>query len=347
MKITPAEILLSVLLIGSIYRYQILERDATKIEEVSTLSPYVQYIEKEGPNIVVLFTSGAVYNTQNNFVSFLDSIIINRVTEKLTEEGYSIVTLNTPCLAGESSCMTEFSKIAIGILKLNPTAIIYKGVDSGLSLDAFNRIIQSEDIPIYSYGTEVALDYNLYTGPDNIGLGKKAFEGIESQVRPGDKAIYIETVRDVVTGESKDNGYPRINSIRNLMTKEGVEPALTIFSKWSEKITYDELITYFSSDKDIDYIIAPSQETALGAAIAIEESGVDAKIIVLDYGPEVEELLLSNRIYAAVSQGLIEQANTLVAKTIDPKSVTPKKVLFAPNFITKDTLKTTDSEELW
>ena len=347
MKFTTTEIILGILTATLTINILLGSGKTSKTTPATTLflQEDIQRVAAGGDKVVVLFSSGAFYKADKSGqeIYFRDKVLLRSIEAKLERRGYTFVSVNTPCLANGSRCLEDFNRLALGIVNLNPEAVIYKGIDSGLGTSAFSNIMNEHNIPIYTLGTEVVLDSKVYVGPDNVGLGVEAFKGIEPLIEPGQSAIYVETVR-LSNGDPLENGFPRINSARNLMSAAGIETKATIFTNWSKSQTYSELLRVL--DKPVDYIIVPSTETAEGAVQALTTLGhTDTKIIALDFTLKISELLKEGSIYGAVPQNFLEQADQIV-NSIEKDVVTGKK-LFVGEFITKEKLESVDIDTLW
>lgn len=341
-RFTLTEIVLIIVIIGLIIGIEI---NRGPKNNVKFLQEHLKTISTSaGKDLVVIFTSGSMYNTQGELLYFRDKILLSVLESKLKSEGYSIAILNTTCLAGNPNCIQEFADLAKAIVELDTKHIIYKGIDSGLAGEQFNLIIEDADIPLYTVGTPVNINTRTYIGPDNEGLGRVAFEGLKDLIQQGESAIYLETVRisnnevrDLASVKN-DNGFERIDSIRSKMTQAGVREQKTLFTQWSESKTYSDLIEEMRVNGVPDYIIAPSTETAKGAVAAVELLGVEdsVKIVALDYTVEVKNLIKKEKLYAGVSQSFIRQALYLVELINKNKESSNKKRLFVGEFITLD-----------
>lgn len=347
MKFTPTEIVLffclAVLLLFNINPQTPV---SPSFSNLSFLQDYIQKIIPAGDDVVILFTSGAVYNSERRPLYFTDSIYISAIEKELIDSNYTFISINTTCLAGNPLCITEFTDLALAIAKLNPKAIIYKGIDSGIANENFKEIIESKGIPLYSYGTEVIINYEVYAGPDNIKLGELAFDAVKDNIQPSQTALYIETTRGLGSPETGkfDNGFPRINSIRNLMTNAGVETAGTLFTQWSEAKTYSGLLNYLQSNPTPDYIFTPSEGTTQGVVTALEAAGVQDQVTVvaLDFTDKIKTLIEEDKIYAGVSQQMAGQVKYIVEQIKSDAKLAPHKKLFAGPYITKEILEETE-----
>lgn len=303
---------------------------------LNLLEKYLINIDSQGEKIVIFIGTGPMYYKEE-IINFYDKVPIEEFHRRLKEENYTVVTLASPCT---KKCTDEYTQLALLINNIKPEALVFKGVHSDIGLENLNRIVKKEKIPLFLFGTELVIDYNLYVGPDNQQLGSKAAEGLKPLIKPNQKALYIETTR--IGGEDKlDNGYERINKARVLLTKQGVKESKTIFTEWSEDKTYQQIYSFLQTGERVDYIIAPSVETARGAASALEALQIKTtKIVCLDLTEEAVQLLQTDRIYAAVSQNLINQG-FLVAESIINKKYNDtykNKILTIGDFITKETL---------
>lgn len=347
MKFTSTEIVLFFCLIVLLFNINSQVSVSPSFSNLSFLQDYIQKIIPAGENVVVLFSSGAVYNSERKPLYFTDITYISAIEKKLIDNNYTYISINTTCLAGNPLCMTEFTDLALAIAKLNPKAIIYKGVDSGIGNVHFKEVIESKGIPVYSYGTEVIINYEVYAGPDNIKLGELAFDAVKDNIQPSQTALYIETIRGLPSPEAGkfDNGFPRINSVRNLMKNAGVETAGTLFTQWSEAKTYSDLLNYLQSNPAPDYIFTPSEETTQGVVTALEAAGVQDQVTVvaLEFTDKIKTLIEEERIYAGVSQQMANQVTYIVEQIIADDKLKPHKKLFAGPYITKEVLESKEN----
>jgi len=325
-------------LIISIYLYtNKVSKTINLPNNIITLQESTKIIESRGEDIVVVFTSGPKFNSSNQFARFIDETLFGKLNTELGKRDITFVVLNTTCLARtEVRCTAKFTDIALSIAKLKPIAVVYAGIDSGIAANSFESIIKSESIPIYIIGTRVAIANNVYIGPDNVKLGKSAYEGLKKYIEPNQEALYVETVRIVAPHDKLDNGYPRINSARQLFEKAGVKTRETLFTVWNNEQTYLQVRVQLLREGPVEYIIVPSGETAIGASKAVTELGYKGKvkIVALDFTEETLDLLKRKEIYGIVSQELNKQSVALSDIITTKRKPNTKEILFASDLIT-------------
>ena len=257
---------------------------------------------------------------------FIDAKPLEVAKRELKRAGYSIITLSTPC---SIRCIGEYTKLGLLILELNPDAVIYKGIQSDFGTDTLNDIVTKGNIPIFSFGSEVLLDYTLYTGPDNIGMAKAVSKGLENEVKKGEKVVYIETITKL-NNNVLDNGYQRIGAVQKELERLGLEEVESVATLWSKINTFEEIVRVLKTKGRVDYIIAPSIETAEGAANAVKSLGyTNIKIIAMDFTERGVELLKEGSIYGLVSQELEKQGLALVTGITEGRLDLGTKKLFS------------------
>ena len=347
MKLSYTEIVL-VIIIAALLLIGIdskTKREGNIGQEILFLQQHIKRIDSKGEEIVVVFSSGPVYSNNDEELYFRDKLLFRNIERELKERGYSTVFINTPCLSNGERCLEDFSRLALGISDLGPKAVIYKGIDSGIGSQAFSTIINKNNIPMYTIGTEVSIDTKGYVGPDNIKLGKEAYEGLRPLLKPGQTAVYVETVR-LSNGDKLENGYPRINSARNYLTDAGIIEKKTLFTNWSKTQTYGEVLDLLDKQGPVDYIITPSTETAEGAVAAVTTAGYRGQItiVALDLTQRIVELIIEGDLYGGVPQQFLRQAE-VIADMVDNNNDRGDKRLFAGKLVRKENL--VDIDNLW
>lgn len=318
------------------------QKDLIKIQENNkvAIQRYVTDVQPGNENLVVILNNSAALNSKGEYTTFIDRIVVQEILKELKKENYSVITINLPCLT-DLQCMDKFYEVNNLLTYLNPEAIVFQSPSSGWNTDALGKHFDQLNVPVYVYQTDSALNYNLYVGPDNIKLGKEAVLGIEKDVKPGQKILYIETVR-LVNGNKLDNGYERINSAKKELESLGALEYKTIFTEWSKSRTYEEILTLLSKDSNVQYIIAPSVETAQGASLALIELGLEnrVKIICLDITQESIDMLKAGTIEGVVGQELTKQGRFIANNitTVKNREKSKRKELFASSYFTKETI---------
>lgn len=304
------------------------------------LSKYITGINVSGEKIVIVLHNSEVVDSKGKPLDFLERTIERTLKEKLVANNFTVVNVQVPCTT-EAECINELYEAGIGIRNLEPEAIIYTSPVSGVNTEVFNQILNSSNIDIYVYKTDSLLNYKLYVGPDNLGLGTKAAEYILSQSNPSrNSVLYIESFEDI-TKNSLDNAYPRINTARQLLEQKGYQTVDTLYTSWRENETYDKVKALLTSNPDVDYIITPSSETARGAATAVKELNLQSKIdiISLDFNELVKDMILQRDIKAAVGQDIIKQATVIAESIIEEKDYYETKLLFHSDVITIENIE--------
>lgn len=280
--------------------------------KILTLRKYATSIDKAGKDLIIVLNNSNRIDKEGNYLEFIDRAVMEKALPILKENNYTVLTLNLPCIE-DIACLNKYYEISSLIIELKPRAVIFNSPSSGVNTDTIGTTLDKENIPIYVYQTESALNYKLYIGPNNEGLGREIVKGISSNLKRGDKVLYVETVR-LINGNKLDNGYKRINAAREELKKIGVEEYATIFTEWSKSKTYTELIRLLSKDtNNLKYIITPSVETAEGAVLALEQLGLqkEIKIICADITPVSLKLLIDGQIEGLVGQELAKQGESL------------------------------------
>jgi len=303
---------------------------------------YLIDIEKRGSKTVVLVLSGTAF-IEKKATTFVEEHTINTLKGGLTKSGFTVITLATPCTI---RCLDEYTQLGLIIANLKPAAVVYKGIHSDFGTDSFNNILKKASIPIYTFGTEPKIDYKLYTGPDNEGLGFNMANYLKGKGIKDKKVVYIRTI-DVLNNNVLDNGYQRMNAIEKYLKEIGAIDAGSVYTLWNRGRTYDEIYRLLFNDESVEYIVAPSVETAEGAIEAIEDlkkkystKEYKTKVVVLDFTPRSVELLLEGRLEAAISQEITQQALKIADVISSNKNIkSASKELFSTKVVTVDNLK--------
>ena len=325
--------------------YQIIEGNRPKKisnEFVKTAQKYIKDVNVVGEKTVVIIGNGMVFNNKGEIKSYHNRAILEPLITNLNKEGYSTITMGLPCL--EAKCYTDFFNLAEAVVSLNPDAVVLHASSAGLNTDILNDAFSENNLPIYLYGRQLPVDHKLYVGPDNRKLGRSVAEEIKNRANPNDRILYVETVR-LINGDITDNGYDRIDEARRNLTKEGFKEVKTIFTFWSKTRTYEEVISLLNSGERIDWIITPSSETLKGAieAVRIVELDYKVNLAVLDFSPEIKDLLEEGLVDVAVSQQFNKQSKAIfegITSSSSSNQINSRfKKEFASTAITKENLE--------
>lgn len=300
---------------------------------------YIKRVQVGGDKRVVILGNGPVFNNNGDVVAFHKKAIIDPLRNKLHDEGYTVISIGLPCL--EPECYSKFFSLANAIVEMKPEAVVFHSVSTGLNTDTLDKFFREANISVFTFGRFLNIDFITHVGPDNILLGKNLAEGLKNEIREGDKILYVETVR-LINGDVNDNGFPRIDAARRLFNSYGVEEVKTISTFWSKTTTYEEVLKILKTNKEIDYILTPSQETAEGAINAVKELKLqdDVKILCMDFNPTIRKLIESGEIYATVGQQFYKQSSTLLTDILKNDDIedTEVKKQFASEIITRENL---------
>ena len=333
MKLSLTETILIILLIGSLLTRGSMDKsNELSSTNIDIVNEYLVNIKKKGKKKVIVLVSGTNYINKQP-VRFIDRKFLEIVNRELNNANYTVITLTTPCSV---RCINDYTRLSALISQLEPEAVIYKGIHSDNGTNILDITLKKANIPIYIFGTEIALDYTLYVGPNNEDIGKSVYEGLEKEIKEGDKAIYIETTT-ILNNNKLDNGFKRINEARKGLEKIGVETVETVSTLWSKARTYEEIYRVLNTKGRVNYIIAPSIETGEGAVKAIEDSGYsldEIKVIAMDFTETGVKLLNEGKFYGLVSHNLSKQALTLVDSILMNEQIEKEKRLYSTELIT-------------
>lgn len=334
MKLRIVDIIVAFLLVFILIN-NLTNREKETTEALDSVKEYLVDVEKKGKKTVVILVTGTTYINEEP-LEFIDRKLLEITKRELGRANYTIITLSTPCAV---RCLDDYTRLGILIKNLEPTAVIYKGIHTDFGTETLNSIITKANVPIFTFGSEVVLDYELYVGPDNFKIGEAIVEGLKDKIKEGDEAIYIETVSKL-NNDKLDNGFERIDTARKGLSLLGVKEKKTIATLWSKGQTYEEILNILKKG-EVEYIIAPSVETAEGAILAIEKVGYstkDIKVIGVDLTERSIELIKNNRLYGVVSQELSIQGLELADAIISSYKGEKSKRLYASKLITLDNL---------
>lgn len=307
---------------------------------------YIRNIDLNGERTVVVLGNERMFDNEGKIVPYHNKAVIYPLIDKLVEEDYTVLTMALPCL--EPRCNKDFFNLGQMIVELDPEAVVFHAISGGENTDILDDAFSKSEIPVFLFGRDLPINYELYVGPDNKDLGLNAVKEIKKTAKPEESVVYVETVR-LINGDIGDNGFDRINPIKKELTALGLKEEATLFTFWSKTNTYNELVKIFRSGKRVDWIITPSLETAEGAVEAVKTTmpNYKVKIVALDFNPEVRKLLETGQIEIVVGQELYKQSKAISNAIINKESpyTNAKDLkLFASEPITRDNLNTFKNE---
>ena len=253
-------------------------------------------IVKNKTKKVVIFSNQINYSkndTVNN-----EAYFIQELTKNLAALDYSYVVIHLPCQ--EYRCLADFYNVAKYIVNIDPEEVILTAPSSGYNTDILYEELSKANIPILVFGTDVSIFYNKFIGIDNIAVGKMAGQYVNSKISPGDKVFLLHTLKGY-KNDINDNGLPRVQAAINELDKATVIESEA--TRWSKSKSAELTKKAFKKNPDIQWVVAPSYETALGAANALVEMGVlyKVKVLVMDFSFSIAKNLEQGLFDAAVS----------------------------------------------
>lgn len=318
--------LIGILIVFTLFNLRLSSKNNKTDETIDLFRDYLVDVDKGGKKTVVILVTGTAY-VDKEPVEFVDAKPLEIAKRELKRAGYTVITLTTPCAI---RCLDDYAELGLLILDLEADAVIYKGIHSDFGTDTLNRILEKGGVPIYSYGSEVVLNYRLYTGPDNKGMARAIRVGLEKIAKEGERVIYIETITKL-NNDTLDNGYQRILAVQKELASIGLVEVESVATLWNRARTFEEISRVLNQKGKVDYIIAPSIGTALGAAEAVERLGYKGqiKIIAMDFTKEGVQLLKEGKFYGLVSQSLEEQGLAIARGIINNNLLPGTKKLFS------------------
>lgn len=201
------------------------------------------------------------------------------------------------------------------------------------------KAVYQSGIPVIVMDRSVeGFDYNLFIGPDNTLIGKRAGECVRDLL-PDNSGTVLELRAKAVSMQSQE----RSKGFESVIGEYGkIEKKMHILSREMKDQAYDAMTEIESEIKDIDVIFASNDSVALGVYEALKDMGLeqDIKIVGSDgYTGENEgvDLVQQRKIAATIScptggREAIQYAMMILKK----ESGVPKQVILRSHIITEE-----------
>lgn len=269
-----------------------------------------------------------------------EAFFIDKLTDTLKALNYSYVIIHLPCQ--EYRCLSDFNFIGDYIIKLDPEEVVFTTMSSGFNTDSLYDKLNSANIPILVFGTDVSIFYNKFIGVDNKAIGKKIGKYVNSIIDAQDKVFVLNTLKGYKI-DPNDNGLDRTEAAISELDKAIIfESDATL---WSRSKSAELVKQALQHHPDIKWVIAPSYETALGASDAIVESGnlFKVHIAVMDFTYAIAKQIEKGTFDVGVSFDTTGQVAEMIRVIVTNDYIfndknKPKK-LFSGDIVTKDNIR--------
>lgn len=202
------------------------------------------------------------------------------------------------------------------------------------------RGVYHKEIPVIVMDRGVeGFDYSLFIGPDNEQIGRRAGEGVLRLLEDEEgKVLEICQSEDSLPSQNRSKGF---DSIISKYSK--IEKSVCRIESGSKDDAEDTMLAMGEHLKDYDVIFAHNDYMALGAYLAMDKIGADAKIVGID------GFLGENEGIDLITQGKIEETITCptggkeaiqyALDILKQVSGVPKQVILRSHVVTKDNVE--------
>ena len=219
------------------------------------------------------------------------------------------------------------------VLSQNPDALIFSPSQPATAGSVLAKF-KDKKIPVLLVDTgmpEGFTDYLTFIGTDNYSAGKKGGEALAALVTQGDKVALL----DGTPGNSAMND--RIKGANDVLLAKGVLVAANQPAYSDREKAYTVMQNILQANPDIKGVFAASDEQALGALRALQQSKKDAPVIGVDGNPDNLKSILSGGQTGTVAQGNYDMGRLAVEKALEAIDGKPvqKRIDSGATLITK------------
>jgi ribose transport system substrate-binding protein len=268
-------------------------------------------------------------------------VVKNGMQVAATENGVSL-EITGPWLESDIQGQIE---IAENVLRKHPKVLILSATD-------LNRLVpvvqQARDlgIPIVTLDSGVNSEIPVtFVATNNIEAAQKLTQHAMNQIPPGKPVAIINHVPGATTAIEREQG------VRKVLEAEGKNPILgTWFTNNFQEKAYEITIELINSYHNIAAILAMNEVSVIGAARAIEESGMTGKIKLFGFDNSLQEIKYMERsvVQATVIQKPFNMGYLAVKAAIDAvhKKKLPKFIDTGSVLITPDNMYLPENQKL-
>lgn len=231
------------------------------------------------------------------------------IKESLAMEGHTLVTLdakNDPELQNKQIIEAINDNEYIDGIFISP--VDWEGLQEALD------VLEENEINMINIDSQIKTTtiMDAYVGSDNTGAGNLAGEALVANYPNGAKVMVLENM-------SRNSIIERINGFESSTAGKGFEIVARISTSGDKQTTKEEVKTFLQEGSNVEVIMAPNDQMALGALEAIKELDLEVQIISIDGSPEMKALIKSGEdsIIGTIAQSPINIGKKAVETAID------------------------------
>lgn len=220
------------------------------------------------------------------------------------------------------------------VIAQKPAALIFSPSQPTTAVNVVTKA-RKAGIPVLLVDTvlpEKYTDYSTFIGTDNIAAGKLGGETLAKLLKKGDKVVLI----DGTPGNPATND--RIKGAEQVLLDAGLEIASKQPGYSDREKAYTVMQNILQSTPDVAGVFASSDEMALGALRALQQSNKSIPVLGVDGNSDNLKAILAGDMYGTIAQGNYEMGQIAVEKAlevINGKEI-EKRIDSGAKLITKD-----------
>ncbi|MBD8554421.1 sugar ABC transporter substrate-binding protein [Rhizobium sp. CFBP 8762] len=220
------------------------------------------------------------------------------------------------------------------VIAQKPAALIFSPSQPTTAVNVVTKA-RKAGIPVLLVDTglpEKFTDYSTFIGTDNIAAGKVGGETLAKILKKGDKVVLI----DGTPGNPATND--RIKGAEQVLVDAGLEIASKQPGYSDREKAYTVMQNILQSTPDVAGVFASSDEMALGALRALQQSNKSIPVLGVDGNSDNLKAILAGDMYGTIAQGNYEMGQIAVEKAlevINGKEI-EKRIDSGAKLITKD-----------
>ncbi len=253
-----------------------------------------------------------------------------RDAAKASKKNVELIVLGPPA----ENLIEQQINMVQDVLSQSPDALIFSPSQPATAGSVLMKF-KDKKIPVLLVDTgmpEGFTDYLTFIGTDNYSAGKKGGEALAALVKPGDKVALL----DGTPGNSAMND--RIKGANEVLLAKGMVVAANQPAYSDREKAYTVMQNILQATPDIKGVFAASDEQALGALRALQQSKKDAPVIGVDGNPDNLKSILSGGQTGTVAQGNYDMGRIAVEKALEAIEGKPveKRIDSGATLITKE-----------
>lgn len=220
------------------------------------------------------------------------------------------------------------------VIAQKPAALIFSPSQPTTAVNVVTKA-RKAGIPVLLVDTglpEKFTDYSTFIGTDNIAAGKVGGETLAKILKKGDKVVLI----DGTPGNPATND--RIKGAEQVLVDAGLEIASKQPGYSDREKAYTVMQNILQSTPDVAGVFAASDEMALGALRALQQSNKSIPVLGVDGNSDNLKAILAGDMYGTIAQSNYEMGQIAVEKAlevINGKDI-EKRIDSGAKLITKD-----------